>query len=81
MCLKEEMSNPNSAAASTNSSPTKPYSKKSRQAISAKRIIAGQIDQEMTFQKLTKPAMAAPLEPPSSRRYSVRLIAYWPGHR
>ena len=75
MYLKEEMSNPKSTADSTNSSPTKLYSKKSRQAIAVKRVIAGQIEQEMALQKLTKTAMAAPLEPPSSRRYSVRLIA------
>lgn len=76
MYLKEDMSNSKSAAASTNSSPpTKPYSKESRQAIAVKRVIAGQIEQEMALQKLTKTAMAAPLEPPSSRRYSVRLIA------
>ena len=75
MYLKEDMSNPKSAAASTNSSATKPYSKKSQQAIAVKRVIAGQIEQEMAPRKLTKTAMAAPLEPPISHRYQVRSIA------
>ena len=44
-------------------------------AVAVKRVIAWQIEQEMAPRKLTKTAMAAPLEPPISHRYQVRSIA------